>query len=390
MAQMTMVATALNGQNYEIDPVTKKCRKITSFADIPVDELELTEMSMAPYKKYLESIFPGECVKLRKGCLYFRGYKVYCDAQNGFGIEDTKKFCKPVDVAIEGIPTPRQLGEIFKAGFDSYRDTDEPEETGENLRAAYERGLALRSVADTDEPEEIDLETCRKKVLRRIEDIRKGKIVGFQPVGFSDMIPFRRWKRSVNKVLGLWKNHKIRYKKLLDAIEGITENETFEVKKEVSKFVGTLLPDFKTVGKLVGDKIEVDGNLIDAVPFLQNYLLHYAPRVMPQLMKFSRGEIKKTELLRNPYLFSAEEYNRNALKNTADNAKTLTRLCESAGIVPPQDMLYDDTLKVGDRIRILIDGQWRDRTINSTEEGICYGRGIGVTKKDKWTKIEKK
>ena len=60
---------------------------------------------------------------------------------------------------------------------------------------------------------------------------------------------------------------------------------------------------------------------------------------------------------------------------------------DSIGLVAPQDMLFTADLEVGDIILIMLEGEWRKRTVMSTDEGVCISKGIGLTKHDKWVKI---
>ena len=247
-------------------------------------------------------------------------------------------------------------------------------------------------IALEEDDEEPDFELLRRQVLRKVEEARS-KTIDVDPEVFTTMIPFKRWKRKVKSLFTQWKTRKIRYAKYLNEIEKVTTEETFviEEKKHRSKFIGTFLPDFREVGDLVGNKIEVDGKLIDAVPFLVQYLLHYEKRAMSQLMKFAKGEIDMMELITNPLEVDWRvEYKKNALQNTAENAQILGLLYESCGFAAPQDRLYKADLAEGDRIRIFIDGEFVVRTISSTDRGIRMGKGMCLLKVDKWIKMPKK
>lgn len=384
------LAHSTKGVVYEIDTIKKTCKRVLSdLSQLADTEIEMEEMPMTVYQRYLKDKFFGETVVIKKGKLLFRGYRVSCTKENGFMIEDTMNKYKVVDTTFEGIPTPAELGEFFVR--------PRVEHTPEDLHAAVERGKQLASEKtktvsiEVEEPEEVDFETLRLKVLGKINAIREGKVSNFDPVDFPKMIPFRRWKRSVSIHINKWKNKKLRYKTLLAAIEKVTREETFvvEEKNHRSSFVGTILPEFKTVGRLIGNKLEVDGKLVDAVPFLQAHLLHYEPKAMQQLMRFARHEIDAVTLLQNPYHDDWKiEYNSKLLPNTKEVADILSALHESIGLCVPQDVLYEADLKIGDKILIFVDGSWKRKTITELENGICINKGVGLMKYDKWIKLD--
>ena len=389
-----------NGKVYIIDSVKKTVKRVYNdlkdLIDADMDEIALSEKAfpMTTYQRYLRDHFIGEDMPIKKGKLHFRGYRISCDPLNGFVIEDTTKRYEVVETPFEGIPTPKELGEWFKKPKREFTAEEEREavERGKELlrKKKEEREAAKAALEDADE--EPDFEALRKKVLRKLEEARS-KTSDVDPELFTTMIPFKRWKRKVKSLYTQWKNRKIRYAKYLNEIEKVTTEETFviEEKKHRSKFIGTFLPTFREVGDLIGNKLEVDGKLVDAVPFLVEYLLHYEKRAMSQLMKFANGEITMMELIANPLEVDWKvEYKRNALQNTAENAQILGLLYESCGFAAPQDKLYKADLVEGDRIKILIDGELVTRTISSTDRGIRMGKGMSLLKVDKWIKLPKK
>lgn len=383
-----------DGKMYVIDTVKKTMHRVyTDLKDLADVELEITSskaLSMTTYQKYLRRRFPEEDMPIKKGKLYFRGYRISCTVDDGFLIEDTTNRYEAVETAFEGIPTPRELGDWFSK-------SRVKELTPEEYREAAERGeeLAKSKAKKDDKPDEDetpDFEALRKKVLRRIDDARS-KTVDVDPEEFTTMIPFKRWKRKVKSLFTQWKERKIRYAKYLNEIETITKEETFvvEEKRHRSNFTGTLLPDYKTVGNLVGDKLEVDGKLVDAVPFLLDYLLFYEKRAMSQIMKYAAGDITDLELISNPIDVDWKiEYNRAALKNTAHNAKVLCMVYAQLGYAAPQDLVYEADLQVGDKILILVDGELKTRKVASVDKEIILGREIGLLKTDKWIRLPKK
>lgn len=381
-----------NGRFYKIDTVKKTCKRVLKdFTEL--SDLELPEMSMTVYQRYLKDKFPGEGAQIKKGKLYFRGYRISCDVDNGFMIEDSTKRYAVVETEFEGIPTPKELGEFF--------NRPRVEHTPEQLKEAIERGKKISeerkakksdAVVETEEPE-VDFEVLRGKVLRKIKAIRDKKDEKFDPMLFPEMIPFKRWKRAVNGLLKEWKSRKIRYAKFLNELEKLTTEETFEVeeKNHRSKFNGAILPTFKEIGNLIGDKLEVDGKMVDAVPFMLDYILHYEPKAMQQVMRYAAGEVTDVFLLKNPFHNDWKiEYNKRSLENTAANAQLLSALCVSVGLVAPQDLLYTADLKVGDKILLAVDGEWKTQTITEVEDGICVNKGIGLLKLDKWIKLPTK
>lgn len=384
-----------DGKIYKVDTIKKTMKRVyRDLKDINIDDIEVPVMSMKTYQRYLRDHFPGEDMPIKKGKLHFRGYRISCDAENGFMVEDTTKRYELVETPFEGIPTPKELGEWFKK--------PKVVHTPEELRKSVERGKELarkakeesaRKAKEAEEAaEEPDYEALRRKVLGTIKDIRS-KTIDFDPTKFPEMIPFRRWKRKVNSLLTQWKNRKIRYAKFINELEKVTTEETFviEEKRHRSAFKGTLMPEHKKVGMLVGDKIEVDGKWIDAVPFLLEYLLFHEKRAMSQIMKYAAGEITDIELIKNPLEVDWKvEYKKRALANTAHNARVLCMVYDAVGIVTPHELLYEADLQVGDRILLFVEGELRTRTIASVDRGIILGKEVGLLKLDKWIKLPKK
>ena len=389
-----LISQSKDGKLYEIDTVKKTCKRVLKdMSELANVDINVDEMSMTTYQRYLADKFPGEGATIKKGKLYFRGYRVSCTIENGFLVEDSTKRYAVVETGFEGVPTPKELGEFF--------NRPRVEHTPEQLQEAVRRGKELAAKAKEEaaknevvEVEEIDFELLRKKVIGKVIAIRNKKVTDFDPELFSEMIPFKRWKRKVRALLKAWKERKIRYAKFLNELEKITREETFEEeteKKVTSKWQGTFLPEFTTVGYLKGDKLEVDGKLIDAVPFLLDYILYYVPKAMPQLMRYADGLVSNTTLLKNPFYEDASiEYNKRKFENTPVMAQLLSAFCASIDICTPQELLYEDEsgLKVGDKILMEIDGDWTVRTITSVEKGVCIQKEIGLTKLDKWIKLD--
>lgn len=375
------VTTGKDGKTYKIDKVKKTCKRIfKDFSELAA--IELPEMDMQVYQKYLRDKFPDEDMPIKKGKLHFRGYRISCTIDSGFVIEDTTKKYAIVDTPWEGIPSPRELGDFFK------RPTREF--TPEEMKKAVQRGKELAEKSKKNE--EVGLETLREKVLELLKAVRLGHETGFDPTTLPSMIPFKRWQKQVKSLLSQWKERKIRYPKFLAEVERITTEETFEAKekKVVVKFSGTCLPDFEKVGRLVGDKLEVDDKLVDAVPFMLDYILHYEPKAMQQVMRYAKGECTDVFLLKNPYhKDNTIEYDRKALENTPSNAQLLTALCASIGLVAPQDLLYEADLEVGDKILIDIDGEWKTKQIMGKDKGYTMSKEVGLLKLDKWIKLPK-
>lgn len=387
-----------DGKIYVIDSVKKTMKRVfKDFKDLGTADLDLATdkvMPMTTYQRYLRDKFSGEDVPIKKGKLHFRGYRISCNAEDGFIVEDTMKHYAIVETPFEGIPTPKELGEWFKKPGDKKLSSDEYQkavERGKELaRKAKEE--AERNARAKETEEEPDFEALRKKVLMLIADART-KTIDVDPEKFVDMIPFKRWKRKVKSLYTQWKDRKIRYAKFINEIETLTKEETFvvEEKKHRSAFTGTLLPEHEKVGILVGDKIEVDGKWIDAVPFLLDYLLFYEKRAMSQIMKYAAGEITDVELIKNPIEVDWKvEYKKRALENTAHNARVLCMVYDQVGIVAPQDLLYEADLQVGDRIMVSVNGELKTQTVSSVDKGIVLGKEIGLLKLDKWIKLPKK
>ena len=378
------VVTAKNGKTYEIDTIKKTCKRVfKDFSELAA--IELPEMDMKVYQRYLRDKFPGEDMPIKKGKLHFRGYRISCTIESGFVIEDTTKKYAIVETPWEGIPSPRELGDFFK------RPTREF--TQEEMKKAVKLGKELAEKAkQKEEVEEPDFGVLRDKVLNLLTNVRLGHETEFDPATLPTMIPFKRWQKQVKSLLSQWKERKMRYPKFLAEVERITTEETFEIKekKPIVKFTGACLPEFNKVGRLMGDKLEVDDKLVDAVPFMIDYILHYEPKAMQQVMRYAQGECTDVFLLKNPYHEDRTiEYNKKSLANSAENAQLLTALCASIGLVAPQDLLYEADLKVGDKILIDIDGEWKTRQIMGDEKGFTLSKEIGLLKLDKWIKLPK-
>ena len=380
------IATGKDGKTYKIDKIKKTCKRVfKDFSELAA--IELPEMDMQVYQRYLRDKFPGEDMPIKKGKLHFRGYRISCTVESGFVIEDTTKKYAVVDTPWEGIPTPKELGEWFKKPTREFSQ--------EEMKKAVQLGKELAEKAKQKEEkvdEEIDFEVLREKVLNLLKGVRLGHETEFDPATLPTMIPFKRWKRQINSLLTQWKNRKMRYPKFLSEVERITTEETFEIEEKVhrTKFSGTCLPEFNKVGRLIGDKLEVDDKLVEAVPFMLDYILHYEPKAMQQIMRYAQGECTDVFLLRNPYHVDHKiEYNKRSLPNTAENAQLLSALCESINLVAPQDLLYEADLKVGDKILICIEGEWKTRQIMGAEKGYTMSKEVGLLKLDKWIKLPK-
>ena len=388
----------VNGNLYRIDSIKKTMKRVyRDFKDINSSDIETTEMSMKVYQGYLKDTFPGEDAPIKKGKLHFRGYRISCTAENGFLVEDTTKRYEVVETPFEGIPTPKELGDWFKkpqvemTAEDYRKAVARGKELAEKAKEEREQNMRAREEAELAASEEPDYEKLRRKVLSTIKRIRN-KTLDFDPTEFPNMIPFKRWKRKVNSLLTQWKNRKIRYAKFLNEVEAVTTEETFviEEKRHRSTFKGTLLPAYNEVGDVVGDKIEVDGKLIDAVPFLTDYLLCKEPRAMSQLMKFASGEITVKDLIKNPINVDWKvEYKKRALVNNALNVQVLSMLIEAVGLTAPQDILYNSGLKVGDKIVLIDCGELKYKKVTSYDKGAFLGKSTGfLLKSDKWFKVE--
>ena len=392
------------GVLYEIDTVKKTCKKVYhDLKDLKYEDLDIPEMSLNTYQRYLKDKFPGETCTLKRGKLMFRDYRITLTIQDGFMVEDVRKHYEVVDTPWEGIPTPAELGEWFKNP--TRHELTDAEKIQEHFaaieagkKAKYEKKrererLAAEAEKAREEAENIDFEACRKKVLRKIEEIRTKVDTVFNPEGFADMIPFKRWRRQCKSLLTKWKNKNIRYAKFLKELERITTEETFVIKEKNhrSAFKGAMLPDHKKVGYLRGDKLEVDDKLVDAVPFLMDYLLHYEPKAMSQIMKYAKGEITDRELIENPIVVDwKEEYKKKSLPNTAHNARVLTCVYESCGLIAPQDLLFESDLVPGDVILVYFEGKLRRKTVANVDKGVILGKEVGLLKTDKWILAPKK
>lgn len=388
-----------NGKVYQIDTVKKTMKRVfKDFKDLDVVGEEIASsktMPMTTYQKYLRDKFPGEDMPIKKGKLHFRGYRISCDIEDGFLVEDTMRHYEAVETPFEGIPTPKELGDWLGTPGDkklvNADDYNKAVERGKELaRKAKEEKELVASVKESEE--EPDFEALRRKVLRMIADARS-KTIDVDPEKFVGMIPFKRWKRKVKSLYTQWKERKIRYAKFLKEVEAVTTEETFvvEEKRHRSSFTGTFMPEHKKVGMLVGNKLEVDGKWVDAVPFLLDYLLFYEKRAMSQIMKYAAGEITDVELIKNPLEVDWRvEYKKRLLENTAHNARVLCMVYDQVGIVAPQDLLYEADLEVGDRIMVSVGGQLKQQVVASVTQGIVLGKEVGLLKLDKWIKLPKK
>ena len=376
-----------DGVTYKVNPIKKTLKRVSKdLSQLNVEDLPTMRFPMSTYQRYLKDKFPGDECTLKKDRLMFSGYRITCTEEDGFKVEDTQNKYEVVETPWEGIPTPKELGEFLVKPTHTF--------TSEEERESYERGkkiLELRKAEVEKEAaergDEPDYEHLRYKVLSTLELVRV-KRIDFEAEKILDLIPFKRWKRMANNLVSKWKTRKLRYSKMLDELEMITKEETFTIRKVQPKFVGTLCPEYKEVGYLCGDRILVDGKEIEAVPFLLECLLYEEKKCMYQIMKYAKGEISLDELLEEPKkLDKYVAYDKRALANTEENAQILTLLFDAVGLVPPQDLLYKSTLKVGDKIWVWYDGEKKRKTVASVDKGIILGREEGLLKMDRWIKI---
>ena len=380
----TEIVTAANGKTYKIDTVKHTCKRVaTSFDELDLEALNMDEMPMEVYQKYMRERFPDEDAPIKKSKLFFKGFRISCNAEDGFIVEDTTKRYRIVELPFEGIPSPKELVDFLcspKASADP-----KPEKVTKVEKSKKEE--PEKPSVDLDDPV-----ACRKAVKKELDRLaKKGEKIDIKK--FVEIVPFKKWQRTVRKYYKMFTEKKVRYPKLVQMILDYTKEETFvdQPKTPKYKFTGTILPEFTKVGMLVGDKLEVDGKKVDAVPFLVDYILHYSPKAMAQMMRWAEGVITDIELLKNPYEADPFiEFNKKSFVQNKHNADILTALCPAVDLVAPQDMLYTDELQVGDKIMLWEDGHWTTKNITSTEEGIEYGRGIGVMKFDKWIKLPAK
>lgn len=375
------IVNGKNGVTYEvIDPEKKKIKRVKSFTEISIDDIEVGGANFTTYQRYLKDRYNESCT-IKKGKLYFRDYRIKFDNEKGFVIEDTRDNYSLVDTPFTGIPTPKELGDWFEKPTREF--------TLEEMKEAEKVGKSFERITKDSE---VSIDDLRAKILYKIETIRKKIDPEFDPMEFQSMIPNRKWKVNSGKILRQWKDKKLRYPRMLNELETLVKDDSVfsdnTQKEKRTDFVGTTLPECKVVGMVEGNKISVDGKMIDAVPFIEKYLLHYEPKVMPQLMKFANGEITFEELLGEPIKKNNDvSYNSKLLKNTEENVRVLSCLCVTVGLYAPQDLLFTGELKVGDKIKIFVGEKWVVKTITDTEFGICYGKEIGIMKFDKWYKL---
>lgn len=378
-----------SGVGYEIDIVNKTCRKVMrnllEEEDTLMGGLLKEQASLKIYHKALKEKFKDEVVKLNKGVILFRGYRIRFADDEGFVIEDTTSKLAEAKT-FEELPTLDELTSFFK-------EERVIEHSPEDLRKAYELGKALQKQKEEFSDDDKTLEDYRKEVIQTLKTMeKKGK--GDTDLNIlANAIPYKKWRRKAKALVVALNKREIRFKKFVSEMKNVTESETFgaELKNKRNKFSGTLLEAYKEVGLIYGNKIEVDNRLVDAVPFLQNYILYYEPKVMPQLMKFAKSEITDTELLSDPYKLDCfEEYNRGYLKNTEENTAILSALFDVVGIVTPQDLLYTAAVEVGDKIKVWDEDKFKVKTVTSLEDGVVLSGGVGLLKVDKWFKVIEK
>lgn len=370
-----------NGNKYKMDMKKHTFKKVlASFKDIDVNDINFDKFPIQTYQKCLKATFTEDSVVLKKDKIHFRDYVIGYDNKDGFSVKDARKKYEVVS-DFDGIPTPKELVEFFNRP----KRVPTPEET----REAYERGKLAEEEARKakEEAESMTVEDYKDKVIRTIHRIQDGKEICEDPIAtFKDAIPHKQWRRKCNAIIKQWLERKIRFKKFLTLMETMTEEQNFEVPRpKAPKFVGTLLPDYHKVGNLVGDKLEVDGKLVYAVPFLVEWMLHFEPKMMPQYMKFAKGEITEMDFIKNPiedddYV----EYKKNALQNSARNAQIVTCAMTQAGVLAPQQQLFSDDLKVGDRIYLYdpIVDDWVYKDICKVKGGVEINREVGLLKSD--------
>lgn len=375
------------GIGYEIDPVTKTCRKV--LADMIEEETDLMsgllkeQTSLKIYRTALKEKFPTESVKLNKGVILFRGYRLRFTDDAGFVIEDTATKLKEVKT-FEDLPALEELIEFFN--FDTTKM-----HTPQELEKATKLGKMLQEQKEMIEEDYKSLEDYRKEVIAQLKKLEVNGKGDFDVTLLSNMIPYKKWKRKANALVKALSKREIRFKKFIKEMQNITASETFgeELKAKRSKFKGTTMPEFKDVGYVYSNKIEVDGRLTDAVPFLMEYLLFCEPKVMPQLMRFAKGEINQKEMFEDIYKLDCfQEYDKFALKNTEENTAILLALYDVAGIITPQELAYETGLEIGNVIKLWDGETFKNKTVRSLEDGVLLTGDLTLTKTDKWFKVE--
>lgn len=371
------------GTKYKLDINKKTFSKIaTKLSEINPDDISLDAMPLTVYHRYLKDKFIGEACTIKKDKIHFRDFIISCNIDEGFTIKDShKKYAIVSD--FEGIPTPKELGDWFNKPTREF-SVEENKEAAERGKEAQKKETKVEEEVE----ETPDFERLRKSVIVKIKMIQDGRRNCEDPIAdFKDFIPFKQWRRKCNALLKSWTNREIRFKKFLNEMLKMTEEQSFEVEEKVHRmsFVGTLLPCFKKVGNLVGNMLEVDDKKVYAVPFLIDYALHYEPKIMSQLMKFSRNEITSIDFIKNPVVEDwKEEYKKNSLENSAMNARILSCVMTTAGLVPPQNLLYSDDLKVGDRLYMYdrYKDEWVYKDVLSTKNGVEINNEVGLLKDD--------
>lgn len=370
---VTSSAFADGDDKKEEETKAEEAVKAVPKADIADVKAEADEEAETPTEVLLKSFKKKHKeAQLKRGKICFSGYRFYYGEDGKFVMEDVTSGSK---VPFKETPTDTDILEFFA-----------PKE------------VKREPVAERTEGES-PVEKTRKHVLELVEAGESGNLVLIDSMVKKD-------KRKAKEFLKKMQDGDISQDEFLDEVRNICEgrydaekSEKKAKKEEAEELVPPYeFPKFKTVGQLVGDKIEVDGEQTDAVPFLAQWILAFEPRMAQDLFKMSQGEIDVTEMYQ-PYKegeFPTEKsLDLELLPNNAKLAQEISKVCRYLIGFAPQDVVYiaDTDLVEGDTIHVL--GVEEDKkkskptavVVDPTDTGILHTEKYRfIYKTDVWYK----
>lgn len=375
------IATGTDGRQYEIDRKNKTCKLLKGMDITEQDILNTADMNMDVYREYFRAHYVDEECVIKKNKMVFRDYRIYCSATDGFVIQDIRNRYKSIEHGIEGIPSPKELAEWFDRKKNILNDPSKK-----------------RVVTPENEEEviEVNWDEVADEYISKVSTLKWNSKIDWKAFNAETFPKKKGWVKAFNKVFRKLDKGDIKFAEFKESVIELAKTFNFDMdmmpEVKVEKFEAPLPPTFDKVGCLSGNKIEVDGKQIDAVPFLVKYLLSEEPKAMPQLMKWAKGELTVHKLLKNPVEKDDKvKFDLSLIENTAENALVVTALYAAVGVVAPQDLMQvadlPVELNVGDKILIYFEDSWREKVITETLGGVCYGNNVGLLKLDKWIKL---
>lgn len=341
-----------------------------------------------------------------------RKYRFTIHPEHGFMIKDMMNYGKvPEKWDTENLlPTPKEVYDFIVrpiGTFSKNQESKEPIEKTTKKVLVLQKGETLKPVipvtpAKTEMTKE-QLEANRKKGIfkvRRIKDV--DKMIN----EVYDLFDHRGFRINYNKLIRAYRTNKLRYKKFLTLVEELINTSDFSEKKlPAPKFPGVqwyniteLFEGEKVVTfKTTDNKVTLELTKSD---FLAKYVLHTWPEMMPQMMKFIKGEISYDDFIDNPIKKDRfVHYESKLLVNNDELYRACVRLLQIESDQQPLLVAFNNhvnnELKKGDYIKVQYQDwctEWTGRVIDTVGgiEVMYSDGGIEkLLKHQRWIKVPK-